>query len=245
MSGTVEWLAADWPAPEGVVAGCTLRSGGISTGPWATLNLGGHVGDDPAAVSENRARFVAAVELPTEPDWLVQVHGNVVARDAQPGARADAAVTSLARKVCAVMVADCLPVLFAAADGSEVGAAHAGWRGLAAGILETTVAAFGAPPGELLAWLGPAISAANYEVGNEVREAFMGPDPAAGTCFTKNAAGRWQADLYGLARQRLACAGVNRIYGGGQCTFGDPARFFSHRRDGRCGRLAAFVFRQR
>ncbi|MDH5344796.1 MAG: peptidoglycan editing factor PgeF [Gammaproteobacteria bacterium] len=244
MSDVVDQVCADWPAPANVVAGCTLRTGGVSTGPYASLNLGAHVGDEAAAVRENRSRFVAALGLPAEPDWISQVHGTAVARDAGPGAEADASVTSIAGKACAVMVADCLPVLFAAADGSEVGAAHAGWRGLASGVLENTVRAFQAPPGDLLAWLGPAISAANFEVGEEVRDAFLAKDPAAIACFTANAASRWQADLYGLARQRLRAAGVHRVYGGGYCTYGDPGRFFSYRRDGRCGRLAAYVFRQ-
>ena len=171
-------------------------------------------------------------------------HGTHVAREPVAGTEADAAYSATPGNVCVVMVADCLPVLFASADGREVAAAHAGWRGLAGGVLENTVAAFKAPPGQIMAWLGPAISAPAFEVGNEVREAFCAADAAAAACFSRNDRGRWQADLYGLARQRLDRAGVTDVSGGGLCTCGDPARFFSYRRDGQCGRMAAFVFRR-
>ena len=238
------WIPADWRAPPGVFAGCTTRIGGISTGIYESLNLGDHVGDDPLAVVENRQRFKAMCDLPAEPRWLSQVHGSDVARDPEAGTEADAAVTALADSVCVVMVADCLPVLFASADGREIAAAHAGWRGLAAGVLESTVAAFAVPAGEIRAWLGPAISAAEFEVGEEVRDAFCSFDGTAITCFRRNDRGRWQADLYGLARQRLDRAGVTEVSGGGLCTYRDQDRFFSYRRDGQCGRMAAFVFRR-
>jgi len=238
------WLAADWPAPEGVVAGCTFRSGGVSSGPYTALNLGGHVGDEASSVHENRRRFIAECGLPAEPVWLAQVHGSTVVADPPAGAEADAVMTADTDTVCAVLVADCLPVLFCTADGSAVAAAHAGWRGLAAGVLENTISQFAVAPERLLAWLGPAISQAAFEVGDEVRSEFVGQHNAAGEHFVRNAGGRWQADLYGLARLRLEAAGIGQIFGGGLCTFGDAERFFSYRRDGQCGRMATFVFRR-
>jgi polyphenol oxidase len=238
------WLKADWPAPDGVVAGTTLRNGGVSRGAYQSLNLGAHVGDDPDAVRANRRRFAEACQLPAEPLWLRQVHGTRVATpgDHTPAEPADAIVSDRSGVACAVLTADCLPVVFASAGGGEVGVAHAGWRGLHAGVLEATIAAFAAPARELLAWLGPAISQAAFEVGHEVREAFGQDDPGAAAHFRRNDRGRWQADLYGLARQRLARAGVTQVFGGGRCTFGEPEAFFSYRRDGECGRMATFVF---
>jgi YfiH family protein len=228
----------------------TLRGGGVSVGPYASLNVGSHVEDAPEAVVENRRRIAATFDLPTEPAWLTQVHGAEVVRlGAQPQAnlRADAAVTRQARRVCVIQVADCLPVLFAARDGSVVGAAHAGWRGLAAGVLEGTVAAMGVPPGQLRAWIGPGIGAANFEVGAEVRERFVGAAGPAGAAeveaaFIANARGRWQCDLVALARQRLAACGLTAIHGGRWCTFSDAEKFFSYRRDGRSGRMAALIW---
>jgi YfiH family protein len=242
---TVEWLAADWPAPANVAAGTTLRKGGVSRGACASLNLAAHVGDDPEAVRENRRRFVATCGLPSEPLWLEQVHGTRVATaDDFASAPADALVTNRPGVVCAVLTADCLPVVLAAADGSEVGIAHAGWRGLAAGILEATVERFAAPAEGLLAWLGPAISQPAFEVGGEVRDAFLEDDPGAGSCFGRDARGRWQADLYALARRRLERLGIASVHGGGRCTFREPDAFFSYRRDGQCGRMATFVYRR-
>jgi len=202
-----------------------------------------HVGDNPLAVNENRQRIAEVCGLPSAPLWLSQVHGTRIAPDPEPGTEADASVTSKTGLVLAVMVADCLPVLFASDDGSEVAAAHAGWRGLSAGVLENTVGAFANSPQNLVAWLGPAISQAAFEVGDEVRQAFIESDGAASDCFVRNERGRWQADLYGLARQRLQAIGVKRISGGDFCTYTDAGRFFSYRRDGQCGRMAAFVFR--
>lgn len=236
-------IAADWPGPGGIVAGCTIRTGGVSEGPYRSLNIGDHVGDDPAAVVENRRRFLAACELPNEPGWLNQVHGTRVVIDPAAGDEGDAALTRTPGVVCAVMVADCLPVLLCSDDGREVAAAHAGWRGLAGGILESTIAAFDAAPGQLSAWLGPAISQDAFEVGAEVREAFLQADEASAADFSPNENGRWQADLFGLARRRLAAAGVGSLFGGGLCTYTEPARFFSYRRDGQCGRMAAFIYR--
>lgn len=241
----LDWLPADWPAPANVIGGSTLRRGGVSSGTYASLNLGAHVGDDADAVRTNRRRFIEACRLPAEPRWLNQVHGaRVTAADAASAkTEADAGVTGKAGVVCAVLTADCLPVLFASRNGGEVAAAHAGWRGLSSGILEATVGALGTPAGELLAWLGPAISRAAFEVGGEVREAFVREHARATEFFLENGRGRWQADLYGLARLRLAECGVSSIYGGGRCTYGERDAFFSYRRDGQCGRMATFVFR--
>ncbi len=245
MKAEIEIITADWPAPRGIIAGTTTRVGGISTGACATLNLGAHVGDAPRNVTENRRRFLGQCQLPAEPSWLRQVHGTNIAVDPDPGYEpaADAILSRSADKVCVVLTADCLPVLMTSSDGSEIAAAHAGWRGLCNGVLETTVAAFRSRPGDILAWLGPAISQENFEVGEEVRQAFIARDKAATDCFVPNARGRWQADLYGLARRRLTAAGVLQIHGGQCCTYADSGRFFSYRRDGECGRMASFVFR--
>jgi YfiH family protein len=240
---SVAWRRAEWPAAPGIVAGCTLRTGGVSRGVYRSLNLGAHVGDDPQAVAENRRRFLADTGLPAEPAWLDQVHGSAVAVDPAPGVEADACYTTRTGAVCAVLVADCLPVLLTAADGSELAAAHAGWRGLAAGVLENTIAGFRSDPGAILAWLGPAISQAAFEVGDDVRDAFLVRDARAAGCFLANDRGRWQADLYGLARRRLSAAGVTKVFGGDSCTCADTERFFSYRRDGQCGRMAAFICR--
>jgi YfiH family protein len=237
------FLRPDWPAPAGVRAAVTTRQGGVSRGPYATLNLALHVGDDPAAVAENRARLRAALELPAEPAWLEQAHGTGVA--VLPGARAgpaDAAVTFTQGPVCAVLVADCLPVFLASRAGDRVGIAHAGWRGLAAGVVEATVAALDCEPAALVAWLGPAIGPAAFEVGGEVRDAFIARDAGADAAFRPGRAGRWLADLPALARRRLAAAGVAAVTGGGLCTHTDASRFFSYRRDGATGRMAALAW---
>lgn len=238
----------DWPAHAGIRAAFTLRTGGVSRPPFDTFNIAAHVGDDPGAVAENRALLRDSLGLTAEPVWLEQVHGHRVLDldgltsfdSLEP---ADAAVSSTAGRICAIQVADCMPVLFAAADGSAIGAAHAGWRGLAAGVLEETLLAMRTPPAELLAWLGPAIGQANFEVGEEVRDAFLRADAGASSAFVVNPRGRWQCDLYGLARRRLAALGVTSFYGGGWCTYADPGLFFSYRRDGRCGRMAALIWR--
>jgi len=241
----VNWIAADWPAPDGLVAGSTTRTGGVSAGGFDSLNLGAHVGDIEGNVAENRRRFAADCKLPSAPMWLSQVHGTEVTVSSEQGnsQEADAIFTREPDRVCAVMTADCLPVLMISGDGVELAAAHAGWRGLCNGVLESTLRAFETSPDNILAWLGPAISQQNFEVGDDVRQAFVFHDDAAGEFFMPNDRGRWQADLYGLARQRLNAAGVKQIYGGDACTYDDPDRFFSYRRDGRCGRMANFVFR--
>lgn len=240
-------LSANWQAPPGVHAVCTLRTGGVSAAPFASLNLGLHVGDDPAAVTENRRQVAAVLRLPGEPLWLQQVHGtNVADADAgvQPGREpADAIVTRHAGRVLAIMVADCLPVLFASEDGAMLGAAHAGWRGLAAGVLEATVAAMGVAPRRIHAWLGPAIGPAHFEVGDEVRAAFLAHAPGAAAGFAANARGRWQCDLALLARARLAALGVERVWSAALCTYAREAQCFSFRRDGRTGRMAALLWR--
>jgi YfiH family protein len=227
----------------------TLRGGGVSGSSYATLNLGDHVGDAAAAVAENRRSLRAAAGLPAEPTWLVQVHG-ICVRDLDalggPGP-ADAAVTAQPGRVCAILTADCLPVLLAVDSGAvhtgaRVGAAHAGWRGLAGGVIEATVSALGASPGDLLAWLGPAIGPRHFEIGAEVREALLRGDPGAEAAFEPNARGRYMADLYSLARRRLARLGVERIYGGGECTYTDRDKYFSHRRDGQTGRQATLIW---
>lgn len=211
---SANWIRADWPAPGNIVAGTTLR-----------------------------AASFASLELPGEPCWLKQVHGSDVVSAAHfddPPA-ADGSVAHRAGDICVVKTADCLPVLFCATDGTEVAAAHAGWRGLAAGIIEATVAKMTHAPGDLLVWLGPAISQPAFEVGAEVKAAFIAQDPRAEGCFVANDRGRWQADLYELARRRLTAIGITRIRGGGYCTFADEERFFSYRRDPDCGRMVSFV----
>jgi YfiH family protein len=240
-------ISPDWPAPPAVRAAFTLRVGGVSAAPFDSLNVGAHVGDTGTAVTENRRRVRTQLRLPAEPLWLEQVHGIEVADldMAQASAKpptADAAITRRAGNVCVMQVADCMPVLFAARDGRAVAAAHAGWRGLAAGVLEATVARLAVAPRELIAWLGPAIGPAHFEVGDEVRAAFLAHDPAAAPAFSANNRGRWQCDLSALARRRLGAAGVSAVFGGRWCTYSDPLRFFSYRRAGQCGRMAALVW---
>lgn len=245
ISGAFEPIIPNWSAPASVRAACTTRGGGVSTGAYAGLNLGLGSGDDPAAVAENRRRLVAGLALPETPAWIHQVHGRRVVElpGDEVGPDADACWTRQRGVVCAVQAADCLPVLFCDDAGSVVAAAHAGWRGLAGGVLEATVAALPVPASSLMAWLGPAIGPEAFEVGAEVREAFVAEDPAAAAAFRAAAgAGKHHADLFVLARQRLARAGVQRVSGGGISTHADPARFYSFRRDGVCGRMAALVW---
>jgi YfiH family protein len=244
------WFEPDWPAPSGVRVLSTLRGepggGGASQAPYACFNLGDHVGDDPLAVAENRRMLRREAGLPAEPAWLAQVHGATVADldQAGPQAATDAAMTRRAGKVCAILTADCLPIVFATETGDTVAAAHAGWRGLAAGVIGATVRAMAAQPERLIAWLGPAIGPTHFEVGGEVREAFLSVDPGAGDVFKANARGRYMADLGMLARRQLEDLGINRIYGGGECTYARADRYFSHRRDGVTGRQATLVWRE-
>ncbi len=240
-------LTPDWPAGQRVGALMSTRAGGVSIRPWAGLNLGNAVGDDAAAVAENRRRFESAIGVPVV--YLRQVHGAAVLRlhagAPTPAGPADAAITTDAGLACAIQVADCLPVLFAAPAGRGVGAAHAGWRGLYAGVLEATVAALcdaaACAPSELLAWLGPCIGPRQFEVGADVHQAFGG-----GPCFQPrprpDGAMRWLADLPGLARARLGAAGLRQVSGAAWCTVEDESRFFSFRRDGVTGRMAGAVW---
>jgi YfiH family protein len=244
---TEPWILPDWPAPRGVHAAVTTRHGpGISAGPYARFNLGLRSGDAAEAVASNRDALQHALDLPAAPRWLRQVHGTTVAQlgplASADEPQADAAVAHLSGTVLAILTADCLPVLFCSEDGTRIGAAHAGWRGLAAGVLEATVAAMGTAPARLLAWLGPCIGATSYEVGEDVRTAFVERHPEAIDCFTTTRPGHWHCDLAGLARQRLAVAGVVRIHGGGFDTLADT-RFYSYRRDGAgSGRVASLIW---
>lgn len=239
-----QWLTPDWPAPAQVRALTTMRSGGVSEGDFASLNVALHVGDDPVAVAQNRHRLVAAARLPGDPIWLEQVHGIVVVEASVQTAtpRADACVARLPAQVCAIQTADCLPVLFCDQSGTRIGAAHAGWRGLVGGVLATTLQALDTEPANVLAWLGPAIEQAAFEVGSEVRDQFIEHDARNESAFLANARGRWQADIYALARQALRRLGVTQIYGGGFACFADQDRFFSFRRQPRTGRMASLIW---
>lgn len=236
------WLTPDWPAPANVRACVTTRAGGVSLEPFDSFNLGDHVGDDPAAVAENRRRLTA--ELGCRPAWLSQVHGiDVVEADPAVVSTADASWSATRGIACTIMTADCLPALFCDRAGTRVGAAHAGWRGLAGGVLEATVDAMGVAPAELLVWLGPSIGPRAFEVGAEVREAFLAGHAEAERAFVPSAnAGKFMADIYELARIRLAAKGVTAVYGGDFCTFTENERFYSYRRSSRTGRLASLIW---
>lgn len=234
-------ITPDWPAPPGVKSLMTTRIGGVSSAPYESWNFGDHVHDDPEAVVANRA--LLRQHLPADPVWLNQVHGTLVVQaDAVMGVPdADAAFTHQPGTVCAVLTADCLPVLFCARDGSVVAAAHAGWRGLAAGVLEATLLAMGVAPDNVMAWMGAAIGPRAFEVGAEVRDTFISSHPQAAAAFTPHR-DKWLADLYILTRIRLAAYGVAAVSGGGLCTYTDAARFYSYRRDGVTGRMATLIW---
>ncbi|MHA6492514.1 peptidoglycan editing factor PgeF [Pseudomonas borbori] len=236
-----DWIAPDWPAPARVKTCVTTRSGGISAAPFDSFNLGEHVGDDPVAVAKNRQRLVS--QLGCQPAWLRQVHGvTVVEADASELLEADASWTATANVACTVMTADCLPVLFCDRAGTRVAAAHAGWRGLAAGVLEATLDAFDCAAEDTLVWLGPAIGPQAFEVGVEVREAFIAQHAEAGAAFVASVnPGHYMADLYQLARIRLAARGVSAVYGGDFCTYSD-SRFYSYRRTAQTGRFASLIW---
>lgn len=244
-----DWIVPDWPAPPVIRAAATTRwLSGRSAAPFDAFNLGTRCGDDPAAVAANRAVLAKVLDLPSAPHWLRQVHGvDVLDVDARTPsaleAEADASVSYGGSAVLAVLTADCLPILLCADDGSAIAAAHAGWRGLAAGVIEATLARLGVPGSRLLAWLGPAIAARSYEVGDEVRTAFVKTDPEGASAFTPTRRGHWQADLYALARRRLAACAVERVYGGAFDTFSD-SRFYSYRRDRETGRFATLIWRK-
>jgi len=238
------WLEPGWPVPPQVRAVSTTRLGGLSAAPHDSFNLAGHVGDDDAHVIANRRRLIQALDIPAEPVWLNQIHGCGVA-DLGAGISpisADAAWTDRPNEVCVVMTADCLPLLLCDAEGTQVAAVHAGWRGLCEGVIEAALARFSGPASGLRAWLGPAIGPDAFEVGPEVRAAFLAVDEAAGTAFRPGTGGKWFADLYALARLRLRGAGVDAISGGEHCTYSDAERFFSYRRDGITGRMATLIW---
>ena len=254
MSEAEPFLQAQWPAPGRVRAFTTLRHGaGVSQAPFDAFNLGSRCGDNPEAVRRNRDALLRAGGLPSAPHWLQQVHGTEVARIGTDAPReepeADASVTDVSGAVLAILTADCLPVVFADKAGGEVAAAHAGWRGLAAGVLENTIAAMRSDSAQLIAWLGPAAGSDAYEIGEEVRSAFVDRDPRTAPAFRGTRPGHWCVDLYALARMRLADAGIapGDIHGGGLCTISDPQRFYSHRRStaensGLTGRMATLVW---
>jgi len=240
-------LLPEWPAPARVHAFTTLRGpAGASIAPFDGFNLGTRCGDDSAIVARNRDALVEHLHVPSRPRWLRQVHGATVATCGDDACidepEADAAVTSSPGVVLAILTADCMPVLFCSDDGSTIGAAHAGWRGLSAGVLENTVASMRTPSERILAWLGPAAGPFAYEVGDEVRSAFVDTNPRASSAFAPTRPGHWLCDLYALARLRLAAVGVTRISGGGLCTISDPQRFYSHRRDRISGRMATLIW---
>jgi YfiH family protein len=248
MAGTgIQLILPDWPAPPGVVAVSTTRTGGMSDGPYASLNLATHVGDLDAAVDKNRALLMRRLDLAEQPRWLNQVHGNrvVAAERITHPVAADAAVASALDVVCAVMTADCLPILLCDRRGTTVAAVHGGWRGLASGVIAAAVAALtsrGIAAADLLAWLGPAIGPAAYEVGEDVRNAMRAAEAAA--ALTATIPGRWHLDLYALARAGLRACGVEDVHGGDFCTYAEPRRFFSYRREGVCGRQATLIWRR-
>jgi YfiH family protein len=238
------WLVPDWPAPANVHAVVTTRRGGVSQGPYQGMNLAAHVGDEAGAVAENRRRLRDCLGLAAEPLWLSQVHGTriVDVAGAAQDEEADGSISTLVGRACVVMTADCLPVLLCDRAGTRVAAVHAGWRGLVAGAVEAAVARLAGEPGELLAWLGPAIGPGNFEVGDEVRQAFLERDSGCAEAFRPHGDGKWLADIYQLARRRLAGVGVSRVYGGGACTFDEAERFYSYRRDRTTGRMASLVW---
>ncbi len=235
-------IIPNWPAPANVKALQTTRADGVSVSPYDSLNLGDHVGDAPLAVARNRVLLNTL--LPSEPVWLEQAHGTLVANADHASClpQADACIARHRAAVCVVMTADCLPVLLCDKQGSVVGAAHAGWKGLAAGVIEATVQAMNVAPQNLMAWLGPAISQDAFEVGDEVRAAFIAAQPQALTAFIPGQHGKWLADLSALARLRLNALGITQIYGGDFCTYREREHFFSYRRDGVTGRMGTFIW---
>ena len=242
MNKNKHWITPDWPAPKNVHAATTLRTGGVSTGAFNSLNPAGHVGDDEEAVKQNRAIIKTMLTLPSEPVWLNQTHSNCVAHASTADAltHADASYTNQSSTVCAVMTADCLPLLVCAQDGTQVAAIHAGWRGLQTGIISRTLAAMQTK--EVLVWLGPAIGPDCFEVGNDVYEAFSEKSNTYKSAFKMQNNGKWLADIYQIARIELAALDVTRIYGGDYCTFTDKPRFFSYRRDQKTGRMTTLIW---
>lgn len=240
------WLYPDWPAPANIHAVTTTRIGGVSQGAFDSMNLADHVEDDPEAVQTNRDRLKEKLGLQAEPFWLSQEHGTQVinAMDANPGTKADGAYSSQSGDVCAVLTADCLPVLLCNQAGTRVAAVHAGWRGLLAGVIETALDNMKVSGSEVLAWLGPAIGPDAFEVGSEIRSQFVARHPQATDAFQQNPhkQDKWLADIIQLARLRLSLKGVSQVYGGNWCTFADKNRFYSYRRDGVTGRMASLIW---
>jgi YfiH family protein len=243
MTDRIPLVRADWPAPAHVKAVTTTRLGGFSAGSYESMNLGDHVGDDAESVRRNRRLLRDTFNIP-EPSWLKQVHGIdvVEAEFDQAGAVADGSYTEMVGTVCAVLTADCLPVFLCDRQGTKVAVLHAGWRGLAAGVIESGVLAMRLPGEELLAWLGPGIGPESYEVGDDVREVFVAHDSEAASAFRAHGSGKWRVDMYALARQRLLGMSVGAVYGGDRCTFRERDRFFSYRRDGVTGRMASLIW---
>jgi YfiH family protein len=242
--GKLDLIIPDWPAPANIKSAVTLRTGGVSEGPYESLNMALHVGDDSERVRQNRQIVNTLLKLPSEPVWLEQVHGNgvVVAEHGLIRPRFDASFTEKPGIVCAVMTADCLPLLICATDGSQVAAVHAGWRGLLAGVIGNTVAAFGER--DIMVWLGPAIGPERFEVGSEVRDAFLLKSATSINAFKAGKNGKWLADIYQLARNELAEHGIARVFGGNYCTVNEAGRFFSYRREPVTGRMATLIWRE-
>ena len=244
MATANDWIIPEWEVAPNVRAVSTTRSGGDSAAPYASLNLGAGSGDDLATVEANRAILQTRAAMPSRPLWLKQVHGNdcVTADSTAEGVAADASYTESRDQVLAILTADCVPVLFCDVDGTEVGAAHAGWRGLNGGVLEATVGRFASHPEQLCAWIGPCIGAARYEVGTDVYEAFTAAHDDDRRFFQQNRPGHWLFNLPGLVFARLHRIGVSNVWASGWCTASDPERFFSYRRDGQTGRMATCIW---
>jgi hypothetical protein len=238
------FLLPDWPAPESVRAAVTTRQSGASSAPYDSFNLGDHVGDKSRHVAQNRQQLITALQLPGSPLWLQQVHSTTVWQaEADSTQRvADAIIARSRQTVCAILSADCLPLLLCSQDGDEVAAIHVGWRGLAQGIIQNTIRQLKTPAGQMMVWMGPAIGPAAYEVDQPVHERFVHHNSALASCFTRSRAGHWQMDIYAIARQILGSLGVTHIYGGEHCTYSDSDLFFSHRRDGTTGRMASLIW---
>jgi YfiH family protein len=243
MSKNKHWLQPEWPAPANIHAATTLRTGGFSLGNFASLNPATHVGDDTNSVKQNRQLIRRLLALPSEPVWLSQIHSNraVAAISTSIPQQADASYTNQSGVVCAVMTADCLPLLVCSVDGSEIAAIHAGWRGLLDGVIDNTITALSSS--DVLVWLGPAIGAESFEVGAEVRDAYLAKSPDNASAFKQKDNEKWSADIYQLARINLAKLGINKIYGGDFCTITDEERFYSYRRDKDTGRMATLIWR--
>ena len=239
----IETIQPNWNSPPGVHACCTTRRGGVSAAPFDSLNLALHVGDDPVRVAQNRKLLRQQLNLPAEPCWINQTHGTHTVTLGQDVTRdADAAVTRVAGTIAVVMTADCLPILLCNRDGSEVGAVHAGWRGLQAGIIQSALATMKSPSQQLMAWIGPGISQACFEVGDEVRTAFVDSMQDAQACFSAHGEGHWWGDLAGLAERILKTQGVGEVYRDSHCSYRDIDRFYSYRRVATTGRMAALIW---